>query len=145
MILMRIRRSKKVTLKARGRHLGKIGYGDVPLVRFPFIGSEDIWQGPKFTNFQDVYLTRTTFGYFEQFSGQKLERFSTFRLTFSDFWHFSRWIWENFSLWQGPNFTKKSYLTGPIFQFLAARPRRPSRSVPPRALKMVHPLTFFYM
>ena len=42
-------------------HLGKKGYGDVPLVRVPFWASENLWQGPKITKFQKVCLTGSTF------------------------------------------------------------------------------------
>ena len=40
-----------------GGHLGKIRYGDVPLVRVPFLKCKSFWQGPNTAKSQNPSLT----------------------------------------------------------------------------------------
>ena len=127
-------------LRSRGGgHLGKIGYGDVPLGRVPFLDSKHFWQGHKFTNFRNLFLTGSIFGYFSQFSGWKLEDFSIFGLRLVIFatsqgenWKISQFFVLvlpflplfrvkigkifNFSIWQGPILPLIHFWQGPIFK-----------------------------
>ena len=101
-------------LYPRGRHLGKIGYGDVPLVRVPFSGSENLWQGLKITKFQKIYLTGSTFCQFLHFLGLTLKNFSDFvpdRVQISpDNSSIRVWILSKISIWQGPFFRLQRYV-----------------------------------
>ena len=72
-------------LRPGGGHLGKIGYGDVQLVRVPFSGSKNLWQGRKITKFQKVYLTGSTFCEFWHFIGLTSKIFQISYLTGSKF------------------------------------------------------------
>ena len=81
----------------------------------------------------------SSFGHFCNFSGWKLENFSIFCPGFAIFATFQGENWKNFQFLHltGPIFTIDSFLTGSTFQTSAARPRQPSRSVPPQACTLL--------